>query len=32
LFLGAYDCRYRFHRLTLTPISGTSQPAPEPPS
>ncbi len=22
LFLGAYDCRYRFHRVTLTPISG----------
>ncbi|MCL4207006.1 MAG: hypothetical protein KJ000_31370 [Pirellulaceae bacterium] len=30
LFLGAYDCRYRFHRLTLTPISDTSQPSPEP--
>jgi hypothetical protein len=26
LFLGAYDCRYRFHRLTLTPITGTGQP------
>jgi hypothetical protein len=25
LFLGAYDCRYRFHRLTLTPISGSGQ-------
>lgn len=23
LFLGAYDCRYRFHRLTLEPISGS---------
>jgi len=22
LFLGAYDCRYRFHRVTLVPISG----------
>ncbi len=22
LFLGAYDCRYRFYRLTLEPISG----------
>jgi hypothetical protein len=22
LFLGAYDCRYRFHRITLEPISG----------
>ncbi len=22
LFLGAYDCRYRFHRLTLAPITG----------
>ena len=22
LFLGAYDCRYRFHRVTLTPLSG----------
>jgi hypothetical protein len=21
LFLGAYDCRYRFHRVTLTEIS-----------
>ena len=20
LFLGAYDCRYRFHRVTLTPL------------
>jgi hypothetical protein len=26
LFLGAYDCRYRFHRLTLTPISGDGKP------
>jgi hypothetical protein len=23
LFLGAYDCRYRFHRITLEPISGS---------
>ena len=22
LFLGAYDCRYRIHRVTLTPLSG----------
>jgi hypothetical protein len=22
LFLGAYDCRYRFHRVGLTPITG----------
>ncbi len=22
LFIGAYDCRYRFHRITLEPISG----------
>jgi hypothetical protein len=22
LFVGAYDCRYRFHRITLEPISG----------
>ncbi len=22
LFLGTYDCRYRFHRITLEPISG----------
>ncbi|MBC7816429.1 MAG: hypothetical protein IAG10_06005, partial [Planctomycetaceae bacterium] len=22
LFLGAYDCRYRFSRATLTPLSG----------
>jgi hypothetical protein len=22
LFLGAYDCRYRFHRITLQPLSG----------
>ena len=26
LFLGAYDCRYRFHRVTLTPISGSGKP------
>jgi len=25
LFLGAYDCRYRFLRVTLTPISGTGR-------
>ena len=25
LFLGAYDCRYRFHRVSLTPISGTGK-------
>jgi hypothetical protein len=25
LFLGAYDCRYRFHRVALTPISGVGQ-------
>jgi hypothetical protein len=25
LFLGTYDCRYRFHRVTLEPISGTGQ-------
>lgn len=25
LFLGAYDCRYRFHRVTLTPLSGTGK-------
>jgi hypothetical protein len=23
LFVGAYDCRYRFHRITLEPITGT---------
>ncbi|WP_166823386.1 hypothetical protein [Thalassoroseus pseudoceratinae] len=22
LFIGAYDCRYRFHRITLEPLSG----------
>ena len=22
LFLGAYDCRYRFHRVWLTPLAG----------
>ena len=26
LFLGAYDCRYRFLRVTLAPISGTGRP------
>ena len=26
LFLGAYDCRYRFHRVTLAPISGKGEP------
>lgn len=25
MFLGAYDCRYRFHRITLEPISGEGQ-------
>ena len=25
LFLGAYDCRYRFHRVELVPITGTGQ-------
>jgi hypothetical protein len=25
LFLGAYDCRYRFTRVTLSPISGTGK-------
>lgn len=25
LFLGAYDCRYRFHRVMLAPISGTGK-------
>ena len=25
LFLGAYDCRYRFHRVTLTPLSGAGK-------
>jgi hypothetical protein len=28
LFLGAYDCRYLFHRITLAPISGTGKPLP----
>jgi hypothetical protein len=23
LFLGAYDCRYRFHRITLEPLTGS---------
>lgn len=26
LFLGAYDCRYRFSRVSLAPISGTGKP------
>jgi hypothetical protein len=26
MFLGAYDCRYRFLRVTLAPISGTGKP------
>ncbi len=25
LFLGAYDCRYRFHRISLQPLSGEGQ-------
>ncbi len=25
LFLGAYDCRYRFHRITLETVSGTGR-------
>ena len=25
MFLGAYDCRYRFHRVTLTPLSGNGK-------
>ena len=25
LFLGAYDCRYRFHRITLAPITGQGE-------
>lgn len=25
LFLGAYDCQYRFHRITLEPISGEGE-------
>ncbi|MCH5373831.1 MAG: hypothetical protein JJ992_07635, partial [Planctomycetes bacterium] len=25
LFIGAYDCRYRFHRITVEPISGEGQ-------
>lgn len=25
LFVGAYDCRYRFHRVSLTPLSGTGK-------
>ena len=25
MFLGAYDCRYRFYRITLEPISGEGQ-------
>jgi len=26
LFLGAYDCGYRFHRVTLRPLSGLGKP------
>jgi hypothetical protein len=26
LFVGAYDCRYRFSRVSLAPISGTGKP------
>jgi hypothetical protein len=26
LFLGAYDCRYCFHRVTLAPIAGAGKP------
>jgi hypothetical protein len=26
LFLGAYDCRYRFYRVSLTPLSGIGRP------
>ncbi len=26
LFLGAYDCPYRFHRVTLAPITGKGKP------
>jgi hypothetical protein len=25
MFLGAYDCRYRFHRITLEPMAGEGQ-------
>jgi hypothetical protein len=25
LFLGAYNCRYRFHRVTIQPLSGTGK-------
>jgi hypothetical protein len=25
MFLGAYDCRYRFHRVTLEPLGGEGQ-------
>jgi hypothetical protein len=25
MFLGAYDCRYRFHRVTLEPLAGVGQ-------
>lgn len=25
MFLGAYDCRYRFHRVTLTPLGGNGK-------
>ncbi len=30
LFLGAYDCRFRFHRLTLEPLSGDGKVLEEP--
>lgn len=30
LFLGAYDCRYRFHRVGLTPITGEGRALTEP--
>ena len=30
MFLGAYDCRYRFHRITLQPLSGTGRMLKEP--
>ncbi|MBI3467083.1 MAG: hypothetical protein HY000_29055 [Planctomycetes bacterium] len=28
LFLGAYDCRFRFHRVELVPITGTGETIP----
>jgi hypothetical protein len=28
MFIGAYDCRYRFHRISLAPISGTGKTLP----